>query len=242
MRVFVSGRGLFRLHEHQHAHEHDSLDKPRLCIQGPRAGAGTAQYWQEESVGRDGQCVSERQAYGRSWHRTVRHVAVRHVAVAVLLLACSAATAPAAPPKAEAKATKTPPVDLMPAIEQIADAQRALAASVAQLRQQLSEQLADQLTQTQRAISELRDQTREKHEASQQVLDQVLDQVEGMRKEVWGLYVESSGLKNDIAQTGKQVEGLDQDLGNFRLSAGIVVAIVVVLQFVLVGLAFRGRG
>ena len=104
------------------------------------------------------------------------------------------------------------------------------------------EQLADQLSQTQRAISELRDQTREKHEASQQVLDQVLDQVEGMRKEVWGLYVESSGLKNDIAQTGKQVEGLDQDLGNFRLSAGIVVAIVIVLQFVLVGLAFRGRG
>ena len=63
-----------------------------------------------------------------------------------------------------------------------------------------------------------------------------------MREEVRGLYVESSGLKGDIAQAGKQVEGLEQSLGSFRLSAGIVVAMVIVLQFVLVGLTFRGRG
>ena len=126
----------------------------------------------------------------------------------------------------------------MPAIDQLAETQRALAAAQSELREQLSQQLSE----TQRALTELRDETREKHEASQRVVDQILDQVEGMRKEVWGLYVESSGLKNDIAQTGKQVEGLDESLGSFRLSAGIVVALVIVLQFVLVGLTFRSRG
>ena len=34
-----------------------------------------------------------------------------------------------------------------------------------------------------------------------------------MREEVRGLYVESSGLKSDIAQVGKQVEGLDAQSG-----------------------------
>ncbi len=168
-------------------------------------------------------------------HDRRRPAALLRAAVAVALLTCTvAAAAPAPDPKAEAKGKKPPPVDVMPALDQISDTQRALAATVSQLR--------DQLIETQRTINELRDESREKHDASQKVLDQVLDQVEGMRREVWGLYVESSGLKGDIAQNDKQVQTLDQSLGNFRMSAGIVVAVVIVLQFVLVGLTFRGRG
>ncbi len=181
-------------------------------------------------MGRYGRSVSDGHRDGPSWRATLQRAAV-----VLSLWSCAAAAAvPAPDPKAEAKATKAALAEVMPAIDQMAEAQRALAATLAQLR--------DQLSETQRAVNELRDETRAKHDASQGVVDQILDQVEGMRKEVWGLYVESSGLKGDIAATGKQVEALDQNLGNFRLSAGIVVAVVIVLQFVLVGLTFRGRG
>jgi hypothetical protein len=73
-------------------------------------------------------------------------------------------------------------------------------------------------------------------------LQAALEQIKGMREEVRGLYVESSGLKGDIAQLGKQVEGLEGSLGSFRLSAGIVVAVVLLLQLLLAGLMLRGRG
>lgn len=179
-------------------------------------------------MGRYGRSASDERQCGR-WLYT----ALLRAAAAVLLV--WSATAMAAPdPKADAKAKKESVAELMPVINQITETQRTLAASLAQLREQLAE--------TQRAVADLRNETRDKHDASQQVVDQILDQVEGMRREVWGLYVESSGLKGDIAQTDKQVEGLDQSLGSFRSSAGIVVAMVIVLQFVLVGLTFRGRG
>jgi hypothetical protein len=176
-------------------------------------------------VGRNGRSASDKRRGGRWLQATV--------ALGLVLLSCSVAAA-AADPKADAKAKKDSVAELMPVIDRIVEAQRALAATQAQLHEQLSE--------TQRALTELRDETRDKHDAAQHVLDGVADQVEGMRKEVWGLYVESSGLKGDIAQTDKQVEGLGESLGNFRLSAGIVVAVVIVLQVVLVGLTFRGRG
>jgi len=164
-----------------------------------------------------------------------RHQRLRHAAL-LSAVAClwSAAAAAAPAPKAEVKGPKMDPAEVMQKLDAIAEAQRSLATTVSQLH--------DQFAEAQRAVGELRDETRQKHDASQAVADQVLDQVEGMRREVWGLYVEDSGLKNDIAQAGKQVEGLDQSLGSFRLSAGIVVGVVLVLQFVLIGLTFRGRG
>lgn len=176
--------------------------------------------------------------YGRSASK-IRHcrqsprlVLLRLAALAMLLWSATALAAP--DPKADPKAKKDGAAEMLPVLNQITETQRALAVSLAQLR----EQLAD----TQRAVADLRTDSSAKHDAAQQVVDQILDQVEGMRREVWGLYVESSGLKGDIAQTDKQVEGLDQSLGSFRLSAGIVVAMVIVLQIVLVGLTFRGRG
>lgn len=154
-------------------------------------------------------------------------------AVALVLLSCSAAVA-APDPKADAKGKKVNPAEITEAFGRLTETQHALATNLAQLREQLNE--------AQRAGAEQRDQLREKQDASQAVLEQVLEQGKGMREEVRGLYVETSGLKGDIAQAGKQVEGLAQSLGSFRLSAGIVVALVIVLQFVLVGLTFRGRG
>lgn len=139
-----------------------------------------------------------------------------------------AVAAPAAPPKADTK--KFNPAELTQGLDAVADAQRSLAATLFQLR--------DQLTDVQRGLSELREELRLNRDAIQSGLDQT----KGMREEVRGLYVESSGLKGDIAQVGKQVESVDNSLNNFRLSSGIVVAVVVLLQVVLIGLMFRGRG
>ncbi len=161
--------------------------------------------------------------------RSRPHATLLTLSAALVLLWCTAAVA-APDPKAEAKAKKANPAEVVQRLDAVVEAQRSLAVTLSQLR--------DQLSDTQKSIGELRDELRENHDASQGLLEQV----KGMREEVRGLYVESSGLKGDIAQAGKQVEGLDQSLGSFRLSAGIVVAIVIVLQFVLVGLTFRGRG
>jgi len=146
-------------------------------------------------------------------------------------LLCAPLRAAAEPAKAfakkQARAAKGPEVsqDLNAVIE----AQRSLAADISQLR--------DQLNALQRGVGEGHDEVRQ----TRDVLQTALEQIKGMREEVRGLYVESSGLKGDITQVGKQVEGLDASLGSFRLSSGIVVAVVIVLQLVLVGLMFRGR-
>jgi len=159
-------------------------------------------------------------------------VAARLIGVVLGCTVLSAALAHGAPPdpKAEAKTKRLNPTEVVQAVEVVAEAQRALAATLGQVREQLNE--------TQRTLGELRDELRQNRDVEQTVLEQT----KGMREEVRGLYVESSGLKGDIAQAGKQVEGLDQSLGSFRLSAGIVVAVIIVLQFVLIGLMFRGRG
>lgn len=132
--------------------------------------------------------------------------------------------------KTDLKAAKATPADLLGTLNAIAEAQRMLAAEIGQLR--------DQIKEVERGIADARDDLRQKHDADQALMDLA----KGMREEVRGLYVESSGLKGDIAQVGKQVEALDGNLGNFRLSAGFVVAAVIVLQIVLVGLMFRQRG
>ena len=115
-------------------------------------------------------------------------------------------------------------------LDALSEAQRQLAADLGQLR--------DQVKTLQGGVGDARDEVKQNRDEVQGALDQI----KGMREEVRGLYVESSGLKGDIAQVGKQVDTLDGSLGNFRLSAGIVVAIIVVLQIVLIGLMFRGRG
>lgn len=146
------------------------------------------------------------------------------VVALLLVLPAVALAQPATKPKA------SKPAEVTQELNAVAEAQRSLAVSLSELR--------DQLKDLQRAVGEGRDQVQASHDS----LQGAIEQIKGMREEVRGLYVESSGLKGDIAALGKQVEGLDGSLASFRLSAGIVVAVVIVLQIVLVGLMFRGRG
>ena len=150
--------------------------------------------------------------------------------VGMLLLAWPAVlrAEPVGKPDAKAKASKV--AEVTHDINALLEAQRSLAITLSELR--------DQLKDVQNAVGDGRDEVRTNHDA----LQTTIEQVKGMREEVRGLYVESSGLKGDIAQVGKQIEGLEGSLASFRLSAGIVVAVVIVLQIVLVGLMFRGRG
>jgi chromosome segregation ATPase len=150
------------------------------------------------------------------------------VVTLLLVLPAVALAQPAS--KAEARAKAGKPAEVTQELNAVAEAQRSLAVSLSELR--------DQLKDLQRAVGEGRDQVQTTHDS----LQGAIEQIKGMREEVRGLYVESSGLKGDIAALGKQVEGLDGSLASFRLSAGIVVAVVIVLQIVLVGLMFRGRG
>jgi hypothetical protein len=94
------------------------------------------------------------------------------------------------------------------------------------------------LEANQRAAAELLDEVRRTRAA----LDVQFAELKAMREEVKGLYFESSTVKNDIYDVGQRIVALDQSLGAFRLSSGIVVAVVILLQVVLVGLALRGRG
>jgi len=126
------------------------------------------------------------------------------------------------------------PTELTQTLNSIIEAQRSLAASISDLR--------DRLAAAERGTAELRDAVQQNQATAQSAIDGAVEQIKGMREEVRGLYVESSGIKGDIAQLGTKVEGLDQSLGSFRLSSGIVVAVIIVLQVALVGLMFRGRG
>jgi hypothetical protein len=131
--------------------------------------------------------------------------------------------------KTESGAVHFNPAELTAQLDAIADTQRNLAGTLAELR--------DQLAEVQRTLGEVREEARQDREAFQAEVEQT----KGMREEVRGLYVESSGLKGDIAQLVPRLEGFEESLGSFRLSSGIVVAVVIVLQVVLLGLAFRGH-
>jgi len=157
------------------------------------------------------------------WGCTVRRAGALLIGV-VLWLDVGAAGAQTDP-----KAKKPVAPEVTQTLNAMVEAQRSLAADLAQLR--------DELRELQRAIGDVRDDLRQDRDTAQGHLEQI----KGMREEVRGLYVESSGLKGDIAQLGKQVEGVEASLGNFRFSTGIVAAVIIVLQVVLVGLMFRGR-
>lgn len=164
--------------------------------------------------------------YGRPWCGL--HPAMALVGMLLLAAPGTLRAEPAGKPDARAAARKT--TEVAQDITAMLEAQRSLAVSLSELR--------DQVKELQRSISEGRDEVRTNHDS----LQGAIEQIKGMREEVRGLYVESSGLKGDIAQLGKQVDGLEGSLASFRLSAGIVVAVVIVLQIILVGLMFRGRG
>jgi TolA-binding protein len=175
---------------------------------------------------------------GKGWRS---NLVVLLLVLAPLMLSAGALAKSHPDPKAQASGKAVNLAPITQALEAVTDAQRSLAASIAQVQQQLQD--------LQGRVNQLQDTVQQGHAAAQGTLDQtqasleqLLEQFKEAREEVRGLYVESSGVKSDVAQVGKQVETLDQDLGGFRLSSGVVVAVVIVLQVVLVGLMFRGRG
>jgi len=141
---------------------------------------------------------------------------------------------PAANAAPDPKVARAASAQVEQSLNVLLEQEKALAASVAELRAQIAE--------LQRMLGEGREETKQKQEATHGLLDATQIQVKEMREEVRGLYVETSGLKGDVAQAAQQINSLDQNLSSFRLSAGIVVAVVIVLQLVLVGLTFRNRG
>ena len=149
-------------------------------------------------------------------------------ACAVLTLGAAAPKAPV--PKPEPPAPRFDPTVITDRLDRLAATQAELAASEAGLRTLLEA--------NQRAAGEVLEAVR----ATRAALDVQFNEIRDMREEVKGLYFESSTVKNDIYGVGQRIEGLDQNLDAFRLSSGIVVAVVIVLQVVLIGLAFRGRG
>lgn len=166
---------------------------------------------------------------GGHWLGSILAVGLSLVAMTVMPRTAAAEPETGAAPKRQMKAS-TRGSDLAQEVAKLLEAQRSLSATVAQLR--------DQLDTVQHGVGGTQDEIRE----SRDLLQAAMEQIKGMREEVRGLYVETSGLKGDIAQLGKQVEGLDGNLGSFRLNSGILLAVVLVLQLTLVALMFRGRG
>ncbi len=138
------------------------------------------------------------------------------------------AAASAAQPKADPKRAVC--AELEERLTPLVEAQRAIPPALAQIR--------DDIAALQRGLAGIESEARRLKEAD----DAAYEHNKEMREEVRGLYVETSRLKGDIAQLGDQLEGLQQDVGNFRFSFGIIAAIIVVLQLVLGWLGLRGRG
>jgi methyl-accepting chemotaxis protein len=132
---------------------------------------------------------------------------------------------------AQPKDPKRPTLaDVSQSVSRLVEEQRDLARVTGQLRQDLGAM--------QQSLADLQAELRQQREAAQAAHTHDRE----MREEVRGLYVESSGLKGDIAQVSTQVEALQQEVGNFRFSSGIIAALIIVLQLVVAGLALRGRG
>lgn len=98
--------------------------------------------------------------------------------------------------------------------------------------------LQDQLTGIEGRIAELQD-----HAARQRddvAIDR--DMLQKIRNENLGLYVMDSSTKEMITTVGGQVEALSAQLEKFRISAGILVALVVALQAFGIAMLFVRRG
>lgn len=149
-------------------------------------------------------------------------------------LLAAAGLALAANPGGIERSRKTPAIDVEQPLASLLEGQRSTSVALGELREQLED--------TRKSVDELRVELRRLRDGLQPSAHETLEEVKGMREEVRGLYVESGGLKSDLAKMGEQVGVLGSSLDGFRLSAGIVVALVVVLQLVLVALGLRAKG
>lgn len=176
---------------------------------------------------------SQRDVAFRPLLRVARHAAFWVVTGAALF--CSV-IAEARPPAA---ATKTPPAPTQNAklVEDVA-ALRAALAEEGERTRALSTTLAevqDTVSRLAHRVGELEAEVRQLREQHHNLQEQVRE----LREEVRGLYVESSGLKGDIAQVADKIDGLTDSLANFRLSAGMIAALVILLEIIAAALILR---
>lgn len=154
---------------------------------------------------------------------------------AVLVAALSlTSTAEGRQPPAPAPAAQTQSAKLAEELSAL----RALVAQEAERNRALSNtltELQDTLSRLVHRVGELETDVRQLREQQHNAQEQARE----MREEVRGLYVESSGLKGDIAQVSDKIDGLTDNLGNFRLSAGMIAALLVLLDIVAVALILR---
>lgn len=150
----------------------------------------------------------------------------------VLILAWCIAPAGAASPRApKAEAARQPDrwADIQRLLEDSQQWASETSAAFGRLEEQLG-QVQKRLADVDSEVRPLREQVHGVHETLRE-----------LREEVRGLYVESSGLKGDIAQVSDKLDGLGEELSNFRLSAGIIAALLVLLQIIGLALLLRSR-
>lgn len=138
-----------------------------------------------------------------------------------------------APPKSPAPRPETLKLTedlaaLRAELERAGERNHALATAVAEMREAIG--------RLQQRLGDLEAEGRQEWEAQHHALEQLRE----LREEVRGLYVESSGLKGDIAQLSDRHETLADEFKGFRLSAGILAALLLLLQLVAVALLLRG--
>jgi len=91
-------------------------------------------------------------------------------------------------------------------------------------------------------ISELAEEQRKSRENEPAAGAAAKENHEELRELLRGLYVESSTVKADLAQVRADVQVVNESVESYRVSSGVLVALVIVLQVIVVALAFRGRG
>ncbi len=149
-----------------------------------------------------------------------RHTATR-LALAVLVSVGAAAAPLSAAPR---------PPDLNQRLAALEAAQQATAAEVARAAESLR-QVEQRLHEMQNLVGEA---------AAGREADR--EELREMREDILGLYVDESKTVEAVGQVGDQVEGLGASLERFRLAAGILVAVLVVIQTIGIALGSRARG
>lgn len=122
------------------------------------------------------------------------------------------------------------PPDLNQRLAALEAAQQATAAEIARATESLR-----QMEQRLREMHDLVGEAEAGREADR-------EELRAMREEVLGLYVDESKTMEAIGQVGDQVESLGASLERFRLAAGILVAVLVVMQTIGIALGSRARG
>lgn len=146
------------------------------------------------------------------------------VATGIAALSASPATA--------AKAQRMSSIELGKRLDAVEARQKAI--------QDQIKDLQDQIRDASERILNLADEQRKGREVAASQLDAAKQAHDELRGLVRGLYVESSGLKADVAQAREDVQAVDGSMESFRLSSGILIAVVILLQVILAALALRG--